>query len=71
MDKKYKLLDHVYNIYVYIEMQRAMWGLPQAGILISKRLRRKLAPFGYLECVNTLGLWKHETRPINFVHTHC
>ena len=47
-------------------MQRAVWGLPQAGILANKRLRRKLAPFGYSECTETPGLWVHETRPISF-----
>ena len=43
-----------------------MWGLPQAGILANKHLQRKLAPFGYSECVNTPRLWWHETRPISF-----
>jgi hypothetical protein len=49
-------------------MRRAVWGwgLPQAGILANKRLRRKLAPFGYSKCVNTPGLWNHDTRPISF-----
>jgi len=47
-------------------MQRAVWGLPQAGILANKCLWRKLALFGYTECVNTPGLWKHETQPISF-----
>ncbi len=64
--KQYKLLEHAYNGYVYIEMRRAVWGLPQAGILANKRLRWNLAPFGYSECVNTPGLWKHDTRPISF-----
>jgi hypothetical protein len=43
-----------------------VWGLPQAGILANKRLRQKLAPFRYYKCVNTPGLWYHETRPISF-----
>jgi hypothetical protein len=47
-------------------MKRAVWGLPQAGILANKRLRRKLAPFGYHKCVNTPGLWRHEIRVISF-----
>jgi len=47
-------------------MRRAVWGLPQAGILANKRLRRKLAPFGYYESTNTPGLWTHESRPISF-----
>jgi hypothetical protein len=43
-----------------------VWGLPQAGILANKRLGRKLVPFRYYECVETLGLWKHESRPLTF-----
>ena len=50
----------------YLELRRAVWGLPQAGILANKRLKRKLAPFGYHECKNTLGLWYHETSSITF-----
>ncbi len=51
---------------VYIEMRRAVWGLPQAGILANKRLYRKLAPFGYYKSINTPGLWRHESRPLTF-----
>jgi hypothetical protein len=52
--------------YVYIKMRRAVWGLPQAGILTNKRLRRKLAQFGNYEKVNTPGLWRHELQPLTF-----
>jgi hypothetical protein len=52
--------------WVYVEMRRVVWGLPQAGILANKRLRRKLAPFGYHKCVNMQGLWWHETIAISF-----
>jgi hypothetical protein len=41
-------------------------GLPQAGILANKLLRKQLAQHGYYECVNTPGLWRHATRPITF-----
>jgi hypothetical protein len=41
-------------------------GLPQAGILANKQLRRKLAPFGYYKSVNTPGLWWHESWPLTF-----
>ena len=56
MIEQYKLLKHVCNGWVYIKMQRAVWGLPQAGILANKCLQRKFAPFEYSECVNTPGL---------------
>ncbi len=54
------------NGWVYIKMRCRVWGLPQAGILSNKRLRRKLAQFGYHECVNMPGLCQHETRAISF-----
>jgi hypothetical protein len=64
--EQYDLNTHAKDGWVHLEMRRSVWGLPQAGILANKRLRRKLVPFGYYECVNTLGLWYHETRPITF-----
>jgi hypothetical protein len=63
--QQYNLNQLAYEGYVHLEMRRAVWGLPQAGILANKKLRRKLAPFGYFE-TNTPGLWKHESRPITF-----
>jgi hypothetical protein len=41
-------------------------GLLQAGILVNKCLRQKLAPFGYYKHINTQGLWYHEPWPISF-----
>jgi hypothetical protein len=52
--------------YIYLQMRNAIWGLPQAGILTSKILRKRLAPHGYYQFKNTLGLWKHMMRPITF-----
>ncbi len=63
---QYNLNELALDGWVHIEMRRAVWGLPQAGILANKRLRRKLAPFGYSESVNTPGLWTHTSRPISF-----
>ncbi len=47
-------------------MQRAVLGLPQAGILVNNCLHRKLAPFGYYKGINTPGLWYHKMHPITF-----
>jgi hypothetical protein len=66
IDKQYNLSKHVLNGFVYLKMRRAMWGLPQAGILANKLLRRRLLPHGYFECSNNPGLWKHTTHPISF-----
>jgi hypothetical protein len=54
--EQYDLKKQVLNGFVHLEMKRAVWGLPQAGILANKQLRRKLDPFGYYKCINTLGL---------------
>jgi hypothetical protein len=64
--KQYELMKHVLNGFIYLKMRRAVWGLPQAGILANKLLQRHLLPHGYYECTNTPGLWKYETRPISF-----
>ena len=63
----YKLTKLVHSDgYVYIEIQRGMYGLPQAGILANKQLQFFLAEDGYHPTKNTPGLWKHETKPIAF-----
>jgi hypothetical protein len=56
----------VKNRYIYLEISRAVWGLPQAGILAIKLLQKWLLPHRYYECNNTPGLWKHKTWPIMF-----
>jgi hypothetical protein len=64
--EQYALKDKVLNGHIYLEMQHAVWGLPQAGILANKLLKKPLAPYGYFECKQTPGLWKHAIRPISF-----
>jgi hypothetical protein len=36
--KQYNLDKYAYHRFVYLEMRRAVWGLPQAGILVNKLL---------------------------------
>ncbi len=50
--EQYDLKNHTKDRWVHLEMSNAILGLPQAGILVNKHLRPKLAPFGYFECVN-------------------
>ncbi len=66
IQEQYNLKMLVYKGFVHLEMQRAIWGITQAGILANKRLRRKLAPFGYYEHVSTPSLWYYKRRPILF-----
>jgi hypothetical protein len=58
----YQLQEKVLEGYVYMEIHKGMYGLPQAGILANKLLKGQLAHHGYFEQLPTLGLWKHITR---------
>jgi hypothetical protein len=63
---KYDLIELAQDGNVYIEIQKGMYGLPQAGILANELLQRNLAKDGYRPTQHTHGLWKHDTRPISF-----
>jgi hypothetical protein len=64
--EQYNLTKHVLNGFIYLEMLRVVWGLPQAGILANKLLHKGLLPQGYYKCANMPGLWKQKIRPISF-----
>ena len=64
---QYNLDAIAVNGWVYVEIRKGMYGLPQAGILANKLLKQRLAQHGYYECKHTPGLWKHKWRPITFV----
>ncbi len=60
----YGLRKKAIDGYVYMEIRKGMYGLPQAGILANKLLKLRLARHGYFELPHTPGLWKHASRPI-------
>ncbi len=63
----YKLTDiTTHNGYIYCEIQKGMYGLPQAGIIAQQLLKKRLKAHGYHQSTITPGLWKHDTRPISF-----
>jgi hypothetical protein len=64
--EQYNLEKHAKNGFVYIELHRVVWGLPQAGILANELLHKQLLPHGYYKCKHTPGLWRHLTCPISF-----
>lgn len=51
---------------VLVEIQRGMYGLPQAGRLAWEKLVKVLAPYGYKPANCTAGLWRHESWPTRF-----
>jgi hypothetical protein len=63
---QYNLNSKVVGGYIYLQMRKAVRGLPQAGILANKLLWERLAPHSYYECKITPSPWKHTTWPITF-----
>jgi hypothetical protein len=62
----YDLWDKVSDGFVYVEIRRGMYGLPQAGRLANDALVLFLADHGYAPVPVTAGLWSHKTRDITF-----
>jgi len=52
--------------YIYCEIQKGMYDLPQAGIIAQQLLEERLQKDGYRQSKTTPGLWQHDTRPISF-----
>ncbi|MCP4749222.1 MAG: hypothetical protein GY874_24265, partial [Desulfobacteraceae bacterium] len=63
---KYDLATRAKRGFLYPELRKAVYGLPQASMLANKQLKKYLAPAGYYEVAHTPGLWRHVTRPIQF-----
>ncbi len=65
--KEYKLREKATkNKSIYIRAKRGMYGLPQAGLLANKLLKKHLNKHRYQQSKLVPGLWKHDTRPIQF-----
>ncbi len=65
--KHYNLRDKVTpNSYIYCEIQKEMYGLPQASIIAQQLLEERLQKQGHRQSQTTPGLWKHDTHPISF-----
>ncbi len=54
------------NSYVYFEIRKGMYGLPQAGLIAQELLEQQLSKVGYSQRKIIPGLWAHETRQTCF-----
>eukprot|EP00956_Cyclotella_meneghiniana_P037905 scaffold146503_cov46-Cyclotella_meneghiniana.AAC.1 len=52
--------------FVFVEVTKGMYGLPQAGLLANELLEKRLNKNGYFQSKIVAGLWSHKTRPIQF-----
>ncbi len=64
--REYQLQELVtVDRYVYCEITKGMYGLPQYEIIAQELLTERLAEYGYHQSKIIPGLWTHETRKNN------
>ena len=56
---QYNLNEKKRNGFIYLEIRRIVYGLPQAWRLENKYLKKNLATSGYYEVPHTPGLWNN------------
>ena len=64
---KYNMRAYAHNNAVVVEVNKGIYGLPQAGRLAQDRLITHLAQHGYHQAENTPCLFKHESNSVSFV----
>ncbi|KAL7526282.1 hypothetical protein ACHAWF_001704 [Thalassiosira exigua] len=64
---EYKLDSYVRGSWVYFEVVRGAYGLPQSGKLANDLLCKRLEATGYFVAPTTPGLWRHTWRPVEYV----
>ena len=65
--EKYDLTKAAQNGWIYFEILRGCYGLPQSGRLANYPLCTRLEKAGYYEASTTPDLWSHKWRPVQFV----
>jgi hypothetical protein len=65
--QEYDLAKLVVNGFLYVEIRKGMYGLPQSGRIANGRLTKSLAPHLYAPVPITPGLWKHKDGPTTFM----
>lgn len=63
---KYEIADKIIGNHVYDEINKGMYGLPQAGILENKLLAKRLTKYDFHQTDHTPGMWIPKTRSIKF-----
>ena len=52
--------------YIYVRINKGMYGLKQAAVLAYNGLVKNLKPHGYFPCPSTSGIWRHVSRKTAF-----
>ena len=64
--EEYKLRTFDHNRWMYFEIVRGCYGLPQIGNKHNDLLRTSLNKSGYFKAATTPGIWRYTWRPIQF-----
>jgi hypothetical protein len=64
--KEHNIYSPDQNGHVLVEINKGMYGLPQAGLIAQQQLNTLLAKHGYHPARHTPCLYKHESRPVTF-----
>ena len=64
---EYKVSKFEHAGYVYVQTNKGMYGLAQAGLLENELLEKRLAEHGFEQTPHTPGLWRHLAKPIQFL----
>ena len=63
----YDLNALVYNQgWIYMRIEKGMYGMKQAGIIANQELVKNMTPFGYHPVKHTPGLWVHNNKKTLF-----
>ena len=65
--EEYDLSEADQHVWIYFEILRGCYGLPQSGRLANDLLCTRLEKDDYYEAATTPGLWYHKWHPIQFV----
>ena len=58
---KYELTEKQINSFFYVRVEKSMYGLVQADIIVHTSLNKRLLLFGYETVPITTSLWRHNT----------
>jgi hypothetical protein len=65
--EEYKLKEKATkNGSIYIRAKHGVYNLPQAGLLANELLKKCLSKLGYRQSKSVPGIWKHNTRLVQF-----
>ena len=66
ISRKFNLTEKAHNGYIYARATNGIYRLPQAERIAHYALLKYLEPYVYQPSSTNPGLWKHDSRPINF-----